>query len=116
MISIVQSCITLVTIHYGLGYKVGTFPKSWLYDFELYIWLALMLYTVCLMASLLSVAFLICRITKYRPHLILTYSLAAATGIWGVVCVGVQAFQCGLPSPWLFSSGSRCISKVSQQL
>lgn len=86
---------------------------SVIYKQQFLIWLANNIYLAALCASMLSVCFLISRITRVTRQVRIAYGIAVLNVLWAVASIATIAFQCKLPIPWRTRPHSRCIDVVS---
>ncbi|KAM5349863.1 hypothetical protein ACJ41O_006368 [Fusarium nematophilum] len=43
----------------------------------------------------------------------IVYACEAIVGAWGLTAIGVNLFQCGLPTPWLYTDYTKCINRTA---
>lgn len=110
--AIIQSWITIAQTRFGLGSHHANIPHS-IEERQLILgWAAGFFYYAALCFSMLSVCFLLVRITKRTDQVRIAYGIAILTAVWGVSAVFVLAFQCTPPRPWDIQPRSRCINLV----
>ncbi|EME40414.1 hypothetical protein DOTSEDRAFT_55637 [Dothistroma septosporum NZE10] len=49
-----------------------------------------------------------CRITTSKKVLRCGYAVLVATGLWALISMGILAFECDMPTPWVLIPLSRC--------
>ncbi len=98
---------------FGLGRDVDTLSSQVVEKQRLFAWTVNQIYLVALCLSMLSVCFLLARVTQRTAQVRLAYAIAASTVVWCLISWMVYAFECDLPGPWMSSPRSRCTNIVS---
>ena len=111
--AILQSCLTIAQTGLGLGRHNERVPKRIRERQELFAWVSTLFYVLAIGFSLLSVCFLIERVTKRTSQVRIALCIAMFTALWMGVSLLVVAFQCKLPTPWMTWPRSGCIDIVS---
>ena len=113
--AVLQSCLTISSTSSGLGHHIDSLCPSTLNYQHLLGWVSAFMFLLALCFSMLSVCFLIARVTKRTEQVRIAYAIAALTVLWGVISIFVVAFQCDLPQPWQTVPRSRCFNIVCTQ-
>lgn len=113
ILGIFNSSITIVQTSYGLRRRVDHVAPSVAQQQQLLSWIAALLFILALCFAMLSVCFLIVRITKRTSQVWLAYAIAVVTSVWAVIALFLIAFMCHLPRPWVTTPLSRCGDIVS---
>lgn len=113
LFAVVQSSLTTAQTGLGLGRHVDSFAPSVSDRQHLLGWVGSFFYLTALTFSMLSVCFLIARVTKRTSQVHIAYTIAGLTGLWGLVSIFILGFQCRLPNPWITRPHTRCIPLVS---
>lgn len=113
---IVNSVLAIVETHHGLGQRESDIAPSVVRRQQQMAWIANMFFILALCFAILSVSYLLVRITKLTSLVRVTYAVPIATFVWAVVAFCLVTFQCKLPDPWVFEPQSRCIDLVSRTL
>ena len=71
-------------------------------------WIYNIIYILALAFAMISVALLMCRITTNRKVIRCGHGVVAVTTVWALTSVGVYAFKCDLPKPWVFQPLDPC--------
>jgi hypothetical protein len=111
--AVLQSSFTVAQTGVGLGHHVDSFAPHVRDRQHQLGWVATFFFLLALGFSMLSVCFLIERVTKRTNQARTAYGVAALTVVWMVVAMLVVGFQCRLPTPWITRPPSRCIDLVS---
>ena len=112
VLAIFQSCLTIAQTGLGLGSHTDTIAQSRIDRQYVLSWAGTVFFYMALCFSMLSVCFLIVRVTKRTDQVRIAYGIAILTGLWGFVSVLTLAFQCDLPNPWDIEPRNRCIHLV----
>ena len=116
ILAISASIVTLVAIHYGLGYHAVDLPLNSYDDVFLFIWIGDQLFILTEAAAMLSICALICRITPERKLHHVCSCLAMLVGTWALISWLLQVFNCPLPQPWDISDQARCLDLLAIRL
>ncbi|KAK5165517.1 uncharacterized protein LTR77_009046 [Saxophila tyrrhenica] len=107
-LALAHSCLTIVATRHGLGHRLDTLKPSTVNLQRLLAWSNNQIYIGTLAFSMLSVCFLIARVSKQTEQARFAYIIAGLTTLWAVICMPVLALECDLPRPWITSPRSRC--------
>ncbi|KAI5363087.1 hypothetical protein Slin15195_G104640 [Septoria linicola] len=116
IIGIIQSTLTLTSTHFGLGSHSSSLTDSSFNKVFVLLWLAEQFYILGTAAAMLSICFLICRITSTRKHHAVGYTISALIGAWCIICWNLQIFKCSLPRPWDITEPNKCLDKRAIRL
>lgn len=108
VLAITQSCITILGTSFGLGKRETELSSDALNRQRILAYTANQFYIASLCFSILSVSFLIARVTRRTKQVRWAYSIAVLTGLWAVTSMFYLAFDCKLPRPWERHPRSRC--------
>ncbi|GIZ41192.1 hypothetical protein CKM354_000450600 [Cercospora kikuchii] len=116
ILGVAQSITTLVAIHYGLGYHAYALSMFSFDRVFLCTWIAEQLYILSEGAALLSISFLIQRITLLRKHHRICFTVAYLIVIWALSSWLLHIFKCPLPRPWDILNADKCLDRVAVRL
>jgi hypothetical protein len=111
--AILQSSLTVAQTSFGLGRHNENVASELRERQEKLAWVGTFFYLLALGFSMLSVCFLIARVTKRTGQGKIAYAIAVLTAVYTVICCFVIGFQCRLPTPWVTRPHTRCIGLVS---
>lgn len=109
LFTILNSALVLTQTDYGLGRHGYTIPSAALETQRILGWLATLTYVHASAFSILSITFLLIRVTHLTSQARPAYLVAAATALWSLTATTIILFQCALPQPWKTRPHSRCI-------
>lgn len=110
---ILNSALAIGETDRGLGQRESEIAPWIVRRQQQMAWVANMSFILALCFAILSVSYLLVRITKLTSLVRVTYAVPIATSLWAVVAFCLITFQCKLPDPWDFEPQSRCIDIVS---
>lgn len=93
-LGISQSTLTLVAVHFGLGYHQNHLSRLYLEKNTIVLWVAEQFYILTTAATMISISCLICRITPVRRHHIIGWTIGIMTIIWAIVFWFLRIFIC----------------------
>lgn len=109
LFTICDSCLILSQTAYGLGHSTSTLSPHAANTQRILGWLAVLCYVQASCFSILSVTFLLIRVTRLTAQARPAYLAAFSTGLWCLISTTILLFQCRLPAPWRTRPHSRCI-------
>jgi len=109
LFAILCTSLTISQTRFGLGQHIVTLTAEELNTQHLLAWLATLAFNMALAFSMLSMCFLIVRVTKMTSQATPAYVAAGLTTLWAVVALFFIAFQCKLPYPWQTRPRRRCL-------
>lgn len=109
LFTILNSALVLTQSAYGLGHHAYTISPSTANMQRILGWLAVLAFVQASTFSILSITFLLIRVTHLTSQARPAYLVAAATALWSLTATTIILFQCALPQPWKTRPHSRCI-------
>jgi hypothetical protein len=107
VLAVTQSSLAILGTRYGLGHRQDTLQTATVNRQRLLGWINNQFYLATLCFSMLSVCFLIVRVTKRTEQVRLAYAIAILTVLWAVISMPTVALDCAVPHPWIISPRSR---------
>lgn len=111
--AVLESCLTIAQTGLGLGHHIPSVALQVRVRQELFAWVATLFFVLAVGFSMLSVSFLIARVTRRTSQVGGAYAIAGLTALWMGASCCVVAFQCQLPRPWIVWPRTGCIDIVS---
>lgn len=84
-------------VHHGLGGSPGANAHKNINLMWKWLYINNFAYLLTINITMLSVSWLISRITRWRLHLIMTSCISVSVMIWALLCGLLLAFQCNPP-------------------
>ena len=107
--TVLHACLTLSQTDYGLGHPTYLVSAHATSTRRVLGWIGVLCFLQASCFSMLSITFLILRVTKQTSHARPAHLLALATALWDLTATTIILFQCRLPQPWKTRPHSRCI-------
>jgi hypothetical protein len=112
VLAITHSCITVLGTCFGLGKRQAEISDATLNQQRILAYIANQFYIASLSFSMLSITFLIARVTRRTKQVRWAYAVATMTSLWAVTSMFYLAFDCKFPKPWNHHPRSRCHNVV----
>lgn len=107
--TLLDSSLILSQTRYGLGQHAWAITPHAANTQRVLGWLAVLCYVQASCFSILSITFLLVRVTRLTSQARPAYLVAGATGLWCLIATTIILFQCRLPQPWRTRPHIRCI-------
>lgn len=111
--TVIDASLVMIQTGYGLGHHSDTLSSAIANTQRILGWVTVICFVQATCFSMLSVTFLLMRVTQHTTRARPAYFAALATVLWCLTSTIIICFQCRMPEPWRTRPHSRCIDIYS---